>query len=108
METVSMQMTFPKSMVPYLADDDHEHAFERNAMILFPYIHNMTISHGRAAEILGVRKWDLIEFYNSMGLPYLNQSREELLAEMKTWDGFKNGGNHGERERHNGANPGRL
>ena len=89
METVSMQMTFPKSMVPYLADHDHEHAFERNAMILFPYIHNMTISHGRAAEILGVRKWDLIEFYNSMGMPYLDQSREELLAEVDTFERLK-------------------
>ena len=44
---------------------------------------------GRAAEILGVRKWDLIEFYNSRGLPYLDQSKEELLADLAVFDELK-------------------
>ena len=52
METVSVQMTFPQSMVPYLDDEDQKRTFERNAMILFPFIHSMKISHGRAAEIV--------------------------------------------------------
>ena len=51
-------------------------------MILYPYIKNLSISHGRAAEILGVRKTELIEFYDSMGIPYLNQSEEELEADL--------------------------
>ncbi len=51
-------------------------------MILYPLIQNLTISHGRAAEILGVSKLDLIDFYNSMGLPYLNQSPEDLEEEI--------------------------
>ena len=87
METVSLQMTFPKDMVPYLLDT--ERPFERNAMILFPLIRNMTLSHGRAAEILGVSKRELIEFYNAMGIPYLNQSGEELLSELETYDRLK-------------------
>ena len=86
METVSVQMTFPQSMVPYLDDEDQKRTFERNAMILFPFIHSMKISHGRAAEILGVRKRDLIEFYNAMGMPYLDYSKEELLSELETYD----------------------
>lgn len=89
METVSVQMTFPKSMVPYLDTHDNKRTFERNAMILFPYIHNLTLSHGRAAEILGVRKRDLIEFYNTMGIPYLDQSKGELLSELETYDRLK-------------------
>ena len=51
-------------------------------MILYPYIKNLSISNGRAAEILGVRKTDLIEFYDSMGIPYLNQSEQELEADL--------------------------
>ena len=51
-------------------------------MLLYPYIKNLSISHGRAAEILGVRKTELIEFYDSMGIPYLNQSEEELEADL--------------------------
>ena len=85
MKTVNIQLTVPEDMVPYLADD-MEHSFERNAMVLFPYIQNLTISYGRAAEILGVHKTDLIEFYDSLGIPYLNQSEEEILEDLATLD----------------------
>ncbi len=57
-------------------------SFEQSAMLLYPMIRNLVISHGRAAEILVVRKWDLIEFYNKMGIPYLNQSKEDLDEEI--------------------------
>ena len=29
-----------------------------------------------------MRKTDLIEFYDSMGIPYLNQNEEELEADL--------------------------
>ena len=81
MEMISFPITIPKEMTPFLTGDQ-EVDFKRNAMILYPYIQDLTISHGRAAEILGVHKLDLIDFYNSVGLPYLNQSVEDLEAEM--------------------------
>lgn len=86
MKTVNVQLAVPEDMTPYLADEDKEHSFERNAMILLPFIRNLTISYGRAAEILGVRKTDLIEYYNSLGIPYLNQSEEELYEDLATLD----------------------
>ena len=82
MEMMTKNMTFPKGMAPYLAEEDQEQVFRRNAMILYPYIQNLVISHGRAAEILGVHKFDLIDFYDSLGLPYLNQSVDNLEEEM--------------------------
>jgi len=90
MEMMTIPMTVPKGMVPYLNDMDHDHSFERNAMMLYPFIQNLTISHGRAAEILGVHKFDLIDFYCSMGMPYLNQSvsdLEEELADIHSFEG---------------------
>ena len=75
-----------EDMSTYVNDVDYEQAFERNAMLLYPFIRNLTISHGRAAEILGVHKTDLIEFYDSMGIPYLNQSEEDLMADLATLD----------------------
>ncbi len=86
MKTVNVQLTVPEEMTPYLLNEDFEHSFERNAMLLYPFIKNMTISHGRAAEILGVRKWDLIEYYNSIGIPYLKQSKNEILSDVATFD----------------------
>ncbi len=84
MRTVSIQMSVPEAMAPYLADMSEELSFERDAMLLYPFIQNLTISHGRAAEILGVHKTDLIEFYDSIGIPYLNQSEEDLMEDLAT------------------------
>ena len=69
---------------PLLQDD-----FARNAMLLYPFVRNLTISHGRAAEILGVRKLDLIAFYGKLGLPYLDMSEDELNAERAVFQRAK-------------------
>jgi hypothetical protein len=86
MKTVNIQISVPEDMSTYLNNEEYDQTFERNAMILYPFIRNLTISHGRAAEILGVHKTDLIEFYDSMGIPYLNQSEEDLMADLATLD----------------------
>ena len=78
----TITISVPEGMIPYLTEENDRQVFARNAMILYPHIKNLSISHGRAAEILGVRKTDLIEFYDSMGIPYLNQSEEELEADL--------------------------
>ena len=82
----TMTISVPEGMLPYLDTQDERQAFTRDAMLLYPYIQNLTLSHGRGAEILGVRKTDLIEFYNGIGLPYLHQTKEELLEDLKTID----------------------
>ena len=86
MKTVNVQIAVPEEMSHYLLSDDYGGSFARNAMLLYPIIHNHSISHGRAAEILGVHKTDLIEFYDSMGIPYLNQTKDELLRDLATLD----------------------
>ncbi len=82
MKTVNIQLTVPEGLAPYLDDSERDHSFERNAMLLYPFIQKQAISHGRAAEILGVHKFDLIDFYASLGMPYLHQSVKELEAEL--------------------------
>ena len=47
-----------------------------------PYIHNGTISHGKAAQILGIHKMDLIALYSNLGLPYLDQTSDELESDV--------------------------
>ena len=89
MDMVDYPIRVPKGMVPYLADDESGDDFERNALILYGFIQTGVLSHGRAAEILDVKKRDLIEFYNSKGLPYLNQNKEELLADLAAYDRIK-------------------
>lgn len=56
----------------------------RNALLLYPSIVNNTISHGRAAEILGISKMELIELYGRLGIPCLDMTGEEFEEEVQT------------------------
>ena len=89
MELVSVRINVPKAMVPWIGEDDPKHEFERNAMMLYPHIQNMEISHGRAAELLGINKLDLIDFYGSMGLPYIRITDKDIDDELAAFQSFK-------------------
>lgn len=89
MEMKELNITIPKEMFVYLTIDDDRTELERNAMILYPYIKNLTISHGRAAEILGISKWELITLYDNMGLPYLDQDISEVEEDIETYKKLK-------------------
>ena len=89
MEMTVVSMRVPKDLIPYIDTGDQKRSFARNAMMLYPFIRDLTISHGRAAEILGVHKFDLIDFYDSMGLPYFTQSPAELEEELADFRRFR-------------------
>lgn len=84
MEMIDMKINVPKDMMIYLTVDDQKSELERNAMLLYPYVKNETLSNGRAAEILGISKWQLIQFYDREGLPYLDFDDEELERDLDT------------------------
>ena len=75
MQAVSIKI--PDTIAEYAVVEDEKDMLIRNAMILFPYIKNDTISHGKAAELLGIHKMDLIALYGSLGIPYFDQPKEE-------------------------------
>lgn len=85
MEMQEINIKIPKEMSVYLMVNEDQTELERNALMLYPYIKNMTISHGRAAEILGISKWELINLYDHMGLAYLDQDISEVESDMKTY-----------------------
>ena len=92
MDMMTVSITVPKEMVPYLDDWAGDRTFERNAILLYPFIRNLTLSHGRAAEILGVHKFDLIDYYASIGLPYPSQSVQDLEDEIADIHRFEGAG----------------
>lgn len=81
MTTVSIKV--PEDMAEYTVSGDEKTDLVRNAMILYPYIQNDTMSHGKAAEILGINKMDLIALYSNLGFPYLNQTANELRSDVE-------------------------
>ncbi len=85
MELTNIEICVPKEMKTFLLNESTSDELKRNALILYPYIKDLTISHGRAAEILGIPKWDLIELYEDMGLPYLDMDISEVEKEVESY-----------------------
>lgn len=52
-------------------------------MLVYPYIKNGVISHGKVAEMLGIFKMDLIKLCGKLGLPYFDESEEELESDIE-------------------------
>ena len=62
-----------------------------NALLLYPYILNQSISHGRTAEILGIGKSELLDIYDKLGYSYLDLIQDELEDDIDTYLQLKKG-----------------
>lgn len=85
MELMKIELEIPKDMEPYVISKNGISDLRRNAMLLYPYILDQTISHGKAAEILGIHKLDLIDLYGQMGFSYFDMTMEELDQDIETF-----------------------
>ena len=83
---VTVNMELPDEMIAYAMPEDKERQLIRNAMMLYPYILEKRISHGRAAEILGIHKLDLIDLYGRMGF---DQTQDELEEDLQVFAGLE-------------------
>ena len=88
--TESVTIRVPVGMSKYLKSVNSETEQIRNALLLYPYILNQTISHGGAAEILGIKKFELIDIYDKLGYSYLDMTMDELDSELETFRQLKN------------------
>ena len=84
MNMVHVQMDLPEALTQFVMLEDEQARMLRNAMMLYPFIRRGEISHGYAAEVLGIPKWDLLTLYGSLDLPYFTQSEEELRDDLQT------------------------
>lgn len=86
-ETITIEV--PVGMSKYLEVINPELELTRNALLLYPYILNQTISHGRAAEIIGIRKSELIELYDKLGYSYFDIIQDDLDDELNSFRELK-------------------
>lgn len=87
MAVVNVEM--PEEMASLVLSANKEEQLKRNAMMLYPYVHDGIISHGRAAEMLGIYKIDLITLYGRLGIPYIEMTDEEIEEELSTVESLK-------------------
>ena len=90
--TESVTIKVPVGMSKYLVTINPEAELTRNALLLYPCILDQTISHGRAAEILGIRKSELIDLYDKLGYSYFDMIMDDLDNEMNTFRELKKKG----------------
>ena len=86
-ETITIEV--PVGMSKYLEVINPELELTRNALLLYPYILNQTISHGRAAEIIGIRKSELIDLYDKLGYSYFDIIQDDLYDELNSFRELK-------------------
>lgn len=89
MTMTDVKIQVPDGMVSYVIANDERSELMRNAILLYPHVKNLTISHGKAAEILGIHKYELIDIYDQIGLPYLDQNMQEIDEEVQYWKKLK-------------------
>ena len=82
----TVEINVPKDMKIYVSAHDEKTELTRNALMLYPYIKDLAISHGRAAEILGISKMELIELYADLGIPYFDMDISEIDEELRTYE----------------------
>lgn len=82
MTMAEVEIDVPAGIVPYTVLEDQEAQITRNAMLVYPYIKSGVMSHGKAAEMLGLHKIDLIALYGKLGLPYFDESAEEIEEDL--------------------------
>ena len=89
MTFTDVSIKVPEKMAIYLHPKNKQAELERNALLLYPYIRDNIISHGKAAEILGIPKYDLIEIYDHLGLAYLDMDISDIEEELMNCDKIK-------------------
>ena len=89
MDFTDVNIKLPIGMNMYITPQNKQAELERNALLLYPYINDKTISHGKAAEILGISKFELISLYDRLGLAYLSMDISEVESDIQNWEKVK-------------------
>ncbi len=75
-------VSMPEGILPYVNEEETHIVFDQRALLIYPYIKNDVISYGKAAEILGVKKRELIDLYARYDIPYLLYDMSEVDEEV--------------------------
>ena len=79
---MKFEIEIPASLVPYM--EHEEFKAQQTALLLYPYIAHGDMSNGKAAELLGMSKTELLDMFGEMGIPYFTQTAEELDSDIQT------------------------
>ena len=86
METMVLEIAIPKDLFSILGfSRDRAAEAIKEYSVLGLYL-EQTISAGKAAELMGVRKREFVRLLARKGIPYFDYTDEELGEEFRTFD----------------------
>ena len=84
MSTITLSLNLPQELIPLLEANETELQRRILELIVLELVRKQQISTGKAAEMLGISKWEFVQKLGQNNIPYFTQSPEELLAEVET------------------------
>lgn len=79
---VKFELELPEELGELFASEEAAARAVKEALVL-DLLNRGEISQGKAAELLGVDRWELFDLLRKHGLPVLDQSPEELRRDME-------------------------
>ncbi len=80
---ITIQLELEDDLVALMGRADQSIPTAAKELIVLELYRRGTISGGKAAEVLGMRKIDFIQHSGKLGIPYFNMTPEELDDEVK-------------------------
>jgi predicted HTH domain antitoxin len=81
MSTLKIELELPEEIVEYLGTQELDKSIKE--LIVLNLLREHKISQGKAKEILGISKSELIELMMLHSIPAIDLSTEELKEELK-------------------------
>lgn len=83
MPTTSLTLDVPEELVRLLGSPEQAAARAREALVL-DLLREATISQGKAAELLGIDRWEMLELMGRHKIPSGPQTAEEAEQEIES------------------------
>lgn len=78
---IKIDILIPIDLKPYVKKAENDNL--SFGLLLYPLIQKGELSYGQAANILGVNKYDLIDFFDDQKLPYFTEDPDDLMKDVE-------------------------
>ena len=83
MQTHRLEIEIPEILMDYLQMDDEKIKNRIYKLLIIDLVCNGIISHGKAAELVGLDKLSFIEEIGRLGIPYFDIDISEIINDSK-------------------------
>ncbi|MDR1565403.1 MAG: UPF0175 family protein [Oscillospiraceae bacterium] len=76
-------LNLPEAVSAYINLNDPNYLFNVRELMMYALVRENKISFGKAAELLGIGKMKFITDLGSVGIPYFDQSFDEVMEDAE-------------------------